>query len=112
MQKTPANALIQTHATRNIMDIASHFFAKISHLVDEGDFHGEKGICGVFGEFRRFEVCNDDRRFNQMQGAIDFTHDPCRTFAFVGTGCINPDDHAIRAHEISDSVTFSEEFRI
>jgi hypothetical protein len=36
-----SDAIVEAHATRDVLDISAGFFAEVSHLVDEGDLGRE-----------------------------------------------------------------------
>ena len=53
MQEFTANAVVETDAARDFLDIGANFFAQIRNFVDEGDFGREKCIGCIFNEFCR-----------------------------------------------------------
>ena len=43
-EETAADALIQTHAARNLLYVGVGGFAEVGYCVDEGDLEGEEGV--------------------------------------------------------------------
>ena len=82
------------------------FSQMIGHLVDEGDLGGEKGVGGVFDQLAGFAAGEQDRRFVEIERAIDFAHHVARPFGVAAH------HHAVGTAEILDRRAFAQEFRI
>ena len=54
MQKFRADAAIGADRGRHLLHVSPNRLAEIGDLVDERHLHRQKGIGGIFGEFRRF----------------------------------------------------------
>ena len=74
MQEFRPDAIVHADAARQILDIGAGFLAQIGHFVDEGDLGREKGVGGVFDQFRRAPVDEIERRLIQVQRPVDFGH--------------------------------------
>ena len=93
-------------ACRNFLHIDGASFADIRHLVDEGDFGSEKGIRGVFDQFRGAEAGEENRCLVEKQRSIDLAHHlPC---PFI----LGPHDDSIRTLEVIDRCPLAQKFRI
>ena len=106
MEEFTPNPPIKAHTARHIMHIRTDFFTKIGDFIDEGDLGREEGIGGVFNQLRRFQRCRQYGRFNQIERAIEpLQHGEPLII-------LNPNDHAVRAHEITNRAAFPQKFRV
>ena len=106
MEELAADPVVEPEAAGDVVDVGADPLAEIRHLVDEGDLHREKGVGGVFGQLRRLDGREHDRRLDQVQRAVE----PRQHVAgAVGLGA---DDHPVGPHEIADRAAFAQEFRV
>ena len=101
-----ADALVEPHATRDVMDIGAHLLAQIRHLIDERDLGREKCIGRVFGELRCFDTGEYHRRLDQEQGTVQVAHERPRPLG------IGAHDDAVGPHEIADRRALAQELRV
>jgi hypothetical protein len=70
MQKLAPDAAVEADALSHLLDIGADLFAQIGDLVDKGDLGREKRVGGVFDQFRRLDVSDHHRRFEQVKRSI------------------------------------------
>ncbi len=106
MQELAADAAVQPDAARHVVHIGADLLAQIGHLVDEGDLHRQERVGGVFGQFRRLDAGEHDRRLDQIERAVELAQHLARAVA------LGADHHAVRPHEVADRVALAQEFRV
>ena len=88
------------------MDIGPGSLAQVGNLVDEGNFHGEKRVRGVFDHLRRGEIRHHERGLDEIERAIQVLHDGDRL------GAVGADHDPIGPKKILDRRPFSKELRV
>ena len=106
MEEFRADPAVEANAFGDVMHIRPDLFTKIGDLIDEGDLGGQKGVGGVFDQFRRFAIGEQDRRFNQRERPVHPLHQGPRAFRH------RADHDAVWAHEIFDGGAFAQEFGV
>jgi len=106
MKKFRTDAAVEADAARDVLHIRARLFAEIGHLVDEGDLGREKGVGGVFREFSRAPVGEEDRRLGEVERAVELAH------YFTGALVLAADDHAVRPFEVVDGRALAQEFGV
>ena len=106
MQKLLANATIQPHAARQILHVGPDFLTDVCQFIDEADLGRKKGVGGIFDEFRGLDGGDDKGRLDEIERAVDGLQH------LLGHGRSDPDHHAIRMHEITDSRPFAQKLGI
>ncbi len=85
------------------MDVGAESVAKLGNLVDESDFGREERVGGVFDEFGRFDVGDNERSLDQIEGRVDVLHDG------HGLRITRANDDPVRSHEVGDRGTLAKE---
>ena len=106
VQEFVADAAVQADAARHVLDVGADLFAEARHLVDEGDLGRQECVGRVFDQLGAFAAGENDRRFVQVERAIDLAHD------LAGALGIAADHHAVGAAEVVDRRTFAEELGV
>src|SRR6185369_5579133 len=106
MQKLTADTFVHADATRDIMYIAAYLVAQVRDFVDEGNLGCKESVRGILGQFGCFQRGDDERRFDQIERAVEIFHD--RNCFFITTA----DHNSIWSHEIVYCGAFSEKLRI
>ena len=106
MQELAADAVVETHAARDVLHVGAGALAQIGDLVDEGDLGGEEGIGRVFDQLRGAAADIKHRRRVQIKRPVDFGHHRARRFIVAA------DDDAVRMLEIVDGRAFAQELRV
>ena len=106
MQEFAPDAPVEADAARHVVHVGADLLAQVGHLVDERDLHRQERVGGIFGQFRRLDAGEHDRRLDQVQRAVQPAQHLPRA---LGLGA---DHHAVRAHEIADRVALAQELRV
>src|SRR5262245_41634092 len=106
MQKLSTDAPISSDCTRHLLYIGADRFAQISDLVYERNLHGQEGIGGIFGKFRRLRADKDDRCTPERERLVQALHH-LAAFRIVAA-----DEYAIGMGKITNGRPFAQEFRI
>ena len=106
MQKLVADAAIQPHAARHVLNIRADFFADIRHLVDERDLGRQKCVRCIFDKLAALTRRKQDRRLVEIKRAIDFRQHIARAIRIAAH------HHAVGAAEVLDGRAFAQEFGI
>ena len=106
VKELAADALVEADAARHVLHVGADLLAQIGDLVDEGDLRRQKGVGGVFDQFRGAPVGEMHRRLVEVQRPVEFRHHLARALVF------RADHHAVGALEILDRRAFAQEFRI
>ena len=106
MQEFAADAAVEADAAGHVLHIGADLLAQIGDLVDEGDLGREKGVGRVFDQFGGFDVGEHDRRFDQIERAVERPHHR------AGGLAVGADDDAVGAHEILDRRAFAQKFGV
>ena len=91
---------------RDLLNVGADLLAKIGDLVDEGDLHRQKGVGGIFDQFRRAACSEQHRRLVDEERPVDLRHHVACELAF------GADDDAVRMLEVLDRRAFAQELRI
>src|SRR5665213_2919378 len=103
VQKSAADALVQTDALRDFLDVRAGGLADVGDGVDVGNFQREKRIRRVLDEFGGINVGDDDGR---LERRVNLRH------RRDGTLRADTDDDAVGVHQIADGKTFAQKFGI
>ena len=106
MKELRSNPSVHTNPSGDVLDVSTDLFAKVGHLVDEGDFHRQKGVGGIFDQFRGTAAGEQHRGFVQKQRAINLSH--YATSPVV----IGADNDPVRMLKVLDCGTLAQEFRV
>ena len=106
LQEGVADAVVASHAAGDVLDVAADLLAKIRHLVDEAYLRGEERIGGIFDEFGRDDVSEDELDALLLVRPVNFFHHG------AGPGVLGADDDAVRIHEVEDGIALAQEFRV
>ena len=101
-----ADPFVEADAFCDLLDVGADGLAEIGDFVDVGDLERQKRIAGIFDEFRRPAIGEEDRRLVQKERPIDVAHH--RAGAIVRSA----DDDPVGVLEVRDRGAFAQEFRI
>ena len=96
VQKLVADAVVEPDAARHVLHVGPGLLAQIGDLVDEGDLRRQKGVGGVFGQFRGAPPDKMQRRLVEAQGAVDFGHH------FARARVVGADHHPVGTLKVLD----------
>src|SRR5437879_3040208 len=87
------DAMVEPHGFGHHLHVRSHPLAEIRHLVDKGHLGGQERVGVVIDHLRGRDVREDERGFDQVQGAVQVAHDR------LGLRAVSADDHAVGRSE-------------
>jgi hypothetical protein len=106
MQEFRADAVVEADAARNLLYVGADLFGEIGDFVDEGDLGGEKGVGGVFDQFRRAPRRVHQGRLIERQRPVDIAE-------HLASALVRGADHdAVGEFEVADGRALAQEFRI
>jgi hypothetical protein len=106
VQKFGADAVVEPHAARHVLDVGSDFFRQVRHLVDETDLGRQKCIGGTFDQFGAAPAGIKNGRAVEVKRPINFRHHLTRTLL------VGAHHDAVGMLEILDRCALAQEFRI
>ena len=106
VEEFAADAAVQPDAAGDVVHVRPCPLTHVGHFVDEGDFHGEEGVGGVFYQLGGFQIGKEDRRLDEIERAVELAKH------LAGAVALHADDDAVGAHEVGDGAAFAEEFRV
>jgi len=68
MKKFGPNTFVEAHPPGDVVDVGAEPVAELGNFVDESDFGREERVGGVFDELRRFDVGDNERSLDQIEG--------------------------------------------
>ena len=106
MKEFGTDPVIETDATRDILNIGTNNLTQVSHFIDEGDFGRKKGIRRIFDQFSSAPCSEQDWRLIEKKRAINIAHNRARAVI------LSPNDDPVRALEITNRGPFAQKFRV
>ena len=107
MQELGPDPVVHADAARDVLHIGAHLFAKVGDFVDESDLGRQKRVGGVFDEFGRAPIDEEQGWLVEVQRPRDQSaHDR------AGPLVRRAHDDPVRAFEIADRRALPEELRI
>src|SRR6202042_2508964 len=106
IEKSPANAVVETDAVRDVENIGAETLAQVGDFVNKGYFHRQEHVGRIFDHLRTAARRIDDPPAVAFDGPVDLPHHLARAVV------LDPDDDPVRPLEVLDRRAFAQEFRI
>ena len=106
MKELGSDSIVEADPASDVLDVGVDRLAQVRDLVDEADLGREERVRRIFGELGGAPRSEQDRRFVEIERAIDFTHD------FGRARILGADDDPVRMLEILDRSALAQEFRV
>ena len=101
MQELAADAVVEAHTARDLLDVGADLLTEVSNLVDEGNFGREERVGGVFDKLGGAASSVENGHLVETDRPIDFRHH------LFGALVLSSDHDAIGMLEIMNGCAFT-----